>query len=103
MKPYDVTIQIKPLQQYFHMILMLIRMLFYLLSLWINLYCDHSNTTTFTNGTIHLVCSSNFLSLWIKSCEASSTVLSYDTIIYLEYSSNILSYIVTIQTKLLQW
>ena len=34
------------------------------------LWCDHSNETSsavFSHGTIYLVCSSNFLSLWMKS------------------------------------
>ena len=64
MKSYGVTIEIKPLQQYFHMELFVFNLyVVQLLSFSVDfLWCDHSNQTSLTvlsQGAIHLVCSSN--------------------------------------------
>ena len=63
MKSYGVTIQMKPLQQYFHMVLFIQYVVLTFESVDETLWCDHSNGTSsavLSNGTIYLVCSSNF-------------------------------------------
>ena len=62
MKCYCVTIQMKPLQQYFHMALFVLYVVLTLESVDEILLCDHSNETSsavLSHGTIYLVCSSN--------------------------------------------
>ena len=46
MKSYDVTIQIKPLQQYFHMVLFIKYVVLTFESVEEMLWCDHSNETS---------------------------------------------------------
>ena len=63
MKSYGVTIQIKPLQQYFHMVLFISFVVLTFESVNQILWCYHSNETSsavLSHGTIHFVCSSNF-------------------------------------------
>ena len=63
MKSYDVTIQMKPLQQYFHMVLFIKYVVLTFESLDEILWCDHSYKTSsvvLSHGTISLVCSWNF-------------------------------------------
>ena len=63
MKHYGVTIQMKPLQQYFHVVLFIKYVVLTFESVNEILWCDHSNETSsavFSHGTIYLVCSSNF-------------------------------------------
>ena len=62
MKSYAVTIQLKPLQQYFHMVLFILYVVLTFESVDEILWCYHSNETSsavLSHGTIHLVCSSN--------------------------------------------
>ena len=63
MKSYGVTIQMKPLQQYFHMVLFIYYVVLTFESVDEILLCHHSNETSsavLSQGTIYLVCSSNF-------------------------------------------
>ena len=63
MKSYGATIQVKPLQQYFHMVLFIQYVVLTFESADEILRCDHSNETSsavLSHGTIYLVCSSNF-------------------------------------------
>ena len=63
MKSYGVTIQMKPLQQYFHTILFVLYVVLTFESVDEILWCDHSNETSSTvlsYGAICFVCSSNF-------------------------------------------
>ena len=63
MKSYDVTIQMKPLQQYFHMVLFIQYVVLTFESVDEILWCYHSNETSsalLSPGTIYLVCGSNF-------------------------------------------
>ena len=63
MKSYDVTIQMKPLQQYFHMVLFIWYVVLTFETVDEILWCDHSNETSsaiLSHGTIYLVCCSNF-------------------------------------------
>ena len=63
MKSYDVTIQMKPLQQYFHMVLFIQYVVLTFESVDEILWCYHSNETSsavLSHGTIYLVRSSNF-------------------------------------------
>ena len=46
MKSYGVTIQMKPLQQYFHMVLFILYVVLTLESVDESLWCDHSNETS---------------------------------------------------------
>ena len=62
MKSYDVTIQMKPLQQYFHMVLFIEYVVLIVESVDEIPWCYHSNETSsavLSHGTIYLVCSSN--------------------------------------------
>ena len=63
MKSHGVTIQMKPLQQYFHMVLFIEYVVLTFESVDEILWCYHSNETSsvvLSHGTIYLVCSSNF-------------------------------------------
>ena len=63
MKFYGVTIQMKPLQQYFHMVLFVLIVVLTFESADEILWCDHSNETSsavLSHGTICFGCSSNF-------------------------------------------
>ena len=63
MKSYGVTIQMKPLQQYFHMVLFIYYVVLSFESVDEILWCDHSNETSsavLSHGTIYLVRSSDF-------------------------------------------
>ena len=63
MKSYGVTIQTKPLQQYFHMVLFIYYVVLTFESVDEIPWCHHSNETSpavLSHGTIYLVCSSNF-------------------------------------------
>ena len=63
MKFYSVTIQMKPLQQYFHMVPFIWYLVLTFESVDEILWCFHSNETSLvvlSHGTIYLVCSSNF-------------------------------------------
>ena len=64
MKSYGVTIiQMKPLQQYFHMVLFIYYVVLTFKSVDEILWCYHSNETSsalLSHGTIYLVCGSNF-------------------------------------------
>ena len=61
MKSFGATIQMKPLQQYFHMSTVFNVVLTFE-SVDKLLWCDHSNETSSAvlSGAIYLVCSSNF-------------------------------------------
>ena len=62
MKSYGVTIQVKPLQQFFHMLLFVLYVVLTFESVDEILWCYHSNETSsavLLHGTIYLVCSSN--------------------------------------------
>ena len=62
MKSYGVTIQMKPLQQYFHMALIIWYVVLTFETVDEILRCYHSNETSsavLSHGTIYLVCSSN--------------------------------------------
>ena len=62
MKFYGVTIQMKPLQQYFHMVLFVLNVVLTFESADEILWCDHSDETSsavFSHGTICFDCSSN--------------------------------------------
>ena len=62
-KFHGVTIQMKPLQQYFHMALFIEYVVLTFESVDEILWCYHSNETfsaVLSHGTIYLVCSSNF-------------------------------------------
>ena len=53
----------KPLQQYFHMVLFIKYVVLTFESVNEIIWCDHSNETSsavLSHGTIYLVCSSNF-------------------------------------------
>ena len=56
MKSYGVTIQIKPLQQYFHMVLTF-ESVDEILSCY---YSNETSSAVLSNGVIYLVCSSYF-------------------------------------------
>ena len=59
---YSVTIQMKPLQQFFHMVLFMYYVVLTYESVNEILWCYHSNETysaILSHGTIYLVCSSN--------------------------------------------
>ena len=63
MKSYCVTIQMKPLQQYFHMALFVLYVVLTFEFLDEILLCDYSNETSsavLSRGTICFVCGSNF-------------------------------------------
>ena len=63
MKSYGVTIQMKPLQQYFHMVPFIKYVVQTFESVDEILWCYHSNeisSAVLSRGTIHLVCSCNF-------------------------------------------
>ena len=63
MKSYDVTIQMKPLQQYVHLVLFIQYVVLTFESVDEILWCYHSNETSsavLSHGTIYLVRSSNF-------------------------------------------
>ena len=63
MKSRGVTIQMKPLQQYFHMELFVLYVVLTFESVDEILRCNHSNETAsavFSLGTICFVCCSNF-------------------------------------------
>ena len=63
MKSYGVTIQLKPLQQCFHMVLSVLYVVLTFESVDELRWCYHSNETSsavLSQGTINLVCSSNF-------------------------------------------
>ena len=62
MKSYGVSIQMKPLQQYFHMVLFIEYVVLTFECVDEILWCYHSNETSavLSHGTIYLVCSSNF-------------------------------------------
>ena len=60
---YGVTIQMKPLQRYFHMVLFISDVVLTLESVDEILWCYHSNETSsavLSHGTIYLACSCNF-------------------------------------------
>ena len=62
-KSYGLTIQMKHLQQYFHMVLFIKYVVLAFESVDQILCCYHSNETSsavLSHGTIYLVCSSNF-------------------------------------------
>ena len=61
MKAYGVTIQMKPLQQYFHMVLFVLYVVLTFDSVDEILWCDHSNETSsasLSRGTLCFVRSS---------------------------------------------
>ena len=61
MKSYGVTVQMKPLQQYFHMTLFIQYVVLTFESVYEILWCYHSNETSsavLSRGTIYLVCTS---------------------------------------------
>ena len=63
MKSYVVTIQMKPLQQYCHVVLFFKYVVLTFESVDKMLWCYHSNETSsavLSHGTIYLVCSSKF-------------------------------------------
>ena len=63
MKSYGITIQMKPLQQYFHMVLFIKYVVLTFESVDETLWYYHSNETSsvvLSHGAIYLVCSSNF-------------------------------------------
>ena len=63
MKSYGVTIQMKPLQQYFHMVLFIQYVVLTFESVDEILWCYLSNETSLvvlSLGTIYSVCGSNF-------------------------------------------
>ena len=63
MKFYGFTIQVKPLQQYFHMVLFIYYVVLTFKSADEIQWCYHSNerpSAVLSHGTICLVCSSNF-------------------------------------------
>ena len=63
MKSYGVTIQAKPLQQFFHMLLFVLYVVLTFESVDEILWCYHSNETSsivLSHGAICFVCSSNF-------------------------------------------
>ena len=63
MKSCGVTIQMKPLQQYFHMVLFIEYVVLTFESVDEILWRYHSNETSsavLSQGSIYLVCSSNF-------------------------------------------
>ena len=68
MKYYGVTFQMKPLQQYFHMVLFVLYVVLTFESVDETLWCYHSNETSSTvlsHGTICFVlCSSNVFVRW---------------------------------------
>ena len=81
-KIYDLTIQMKPLQQYFHIYVFLT-----FESMDEILWCDHSNETSsevLSHGTIYIVCFSNFRrNLWCDhSNETPLVVLSHVAICF---------------------
>ena len=86
MKSYRMTIQMKPLQKFFHILLCIVLTFE---SVDAILWCYHSNETSseiLSHGTIYLVCSSKEIEsvdaiLWCYlSNETSLAVLSYGTI-----------------------
>ena len=65
MKSYGVTIQMKPTEQYFPVVLfiMLYKVVLTFESVDEILWCDHSNETSsvvLSHGTIYFLCSSHF-------------------------------------------
>ena len=63
MKSYGVTIQMKPLQQYFDMVLFVLHVVLIFESVDEILWCYHSNensSAVLSRSTIYLVHSSNF-------------------------------------------
>ena len=63
MKSYDMTIQMKPLHQYFHMALFVLYVVLTFESVDEILWCYHSNETSsavLSHGTTCFVCGSNF-------------------------------------------
>ena len=63
MKSYGVTIQMKRLEQFFHMVLFIYYVVLTFESVDEILWCDHSSessSTVLSHGTIYLVWSSNF-------------------------------------------
>ena len=63
MKSSGVTILMKPLQQYFHMVLLVLYVVLTFESVDEILWCDHSNETSsavLSHSTTCFVCGSNF-------------------------------------------
>ena len=63
MKSYDMTIQMKPLQQYFHTVLIVLYVVLTFESVDGILWCDHSNETSsavLSHSPTCFVSSSNF-------------------------------------------
>ena len=63
MKSYDVTIQMKPLRQFFNMVLFMYYVVLTFESVDEILRCDHSNETfsvVLSHGAVYLGFSSNF-------------------------------------------
>ena len=63
MKSYGVTIQMKPLEHYFHRVLFIWYVFLTFEPVDEILWCDHSNKISLailSHGTIYLVCFSNF-------------------------------------------
>ena len=63
MKSHGITIQMKPLQQYFHMVPFIEYVFLTFESVHRILWCDQSNETSsavLSHGSIYLVCSFNF-------------------------------------------
>ena len=63
MNSYGVVIQLKPVQQYFHMVLFVLYVVLIFESVDGLLWCYHSNETSsevLSHNTIYSVCSSNF-------------------------------------------
>ena len=76
MKSYGVTIQMKPLQQYFHITLFIENVVLTFESVDEILCCYHSNETSsavLSHGTIYVVCTITF--------ESVNEILWYHTII----------------------
>ena len=71
MKSHFLTIQMKPLQQYFHIVLFIWHVVLTFESVDQIPWCYHSNETSsavLSHGAIYVVCCCcDFLSLWMKS------------------------------------
>ena len=75
MKSYDVTIQMKPLQQYFHMVLFIQYVVLTFESVNEILWCDHSNHCKTASTVLHLVLFTLYV---VLTFESVNEILWYD-------------------------
>ena len=74
MKSYGVTIQKKPLQQYFHLVLFVLYVVLTFESVDEILWCDHSNETSSTVLSHGTTCFARSFNFWVGSQWTTETI-----------------------------